>query len=726
MNCRNLIFALACCWIVSSCSPTRILSDGQFLLQKNSVKVDDPRFNSSQLTSYIRQKPNSRLLFGYSPAVYFYAMAGKRDTKAAKALRQIGEAPVVYDASLVDDSVENLEKHLNYLGYFGSEVEPKVSVKNKKVTVTYYVTLGRRIPISSITYDLPDGEFAEDFKKDIPNITVRTGDFLSEEAAEKETDRSVALFHQKGYYSLSQGNYFFEADTLADSSKADLVMSVREYARGTDSTAVEPLQKYRFGNVSYSLPENLKFRPSMLSTLNLIKPGELYDSRTVDKTYNRFASVGLFRGVSVTTTSPENGIVDVNVELNNSRIHGFKVNLEASTNSTGLVGISPQLTYTNRNIFHGGEVLNVGVKGNFQFGVKDKIFANEFSVSTSLRFPQFLGLPSRIFKGRSLPRTEFGASFAYQNRPEFKRTVISTNYGYNGLLFGHLYYQFNPFQLSITRLFNLSDTFLAKLLTDPFVLNTYLNNFDLGAGLSVYYTSDTSTNPKGSHHFARFSMDISGNVLSLFNKLLPYDSLRDSHTIWETPYAQYVRGEIQAGRTIAFGKKMNHAIAYRFLAGAGYAYGNSSSLPFEKYFYCGGASSLRGWQARTVGPGTAKPYTFFVIPNQTGDFKLEANLEYRFPIVRILSGAVFVDAGNVWSWYQGAPDEERFTFKNLPESIAMSWGAGLRLNLNFILIRLDMGLRLHDPARDAGDRWVSPKIWFPKNYALHFGVGYPF
>jgi outer membrane protein assembly factor BamA len=198
--------------------------------------------------------------------------------------------------------------------------------------------------------------------------------------------------------------------------------------------------------------------------------------------------------------------------------------------------------------------------------------------------------------------------------------------------------------------------------------------------------------------------------------------------IWNTPFSQFVRGEITLGKTWIFGKNDGQSIATRLVVGAGYAYGNSSALPFEKHFYGGGANSLRGWQARTVGPGLSPMDTSFVIPNQTGDMRLEANIEYRFDMFWKVAGAVFIDAGNVWTLKDDNTEEGRlamFRWDTFAESIAANWGVGLRLDFGFLLLRLDMGMKVHDPARNT--KWINPGEWLTKgNYALHFGVGYPF
>ena len=204
----------------------------------------------------------------------------------------------------------------------------------------------------------------------------------------------------------------------------------------------------------------------------------------------------------------------------------------------------------------------------------------------------------------------------------------------------------------------------------------------------------------------------------------------NEHQIWGTSYSQYIRGEFTAGKTWVFGKNNKQAIATRFLIGAGHAYGNSKTIPFEQQFYSGGANSLRGWQARAVGPGCAQRDTVFVIPNQTGDMKIEANLEYRFGMFWKFNGALFFDAGNIWYLRNSGLssfEDGRFSSRNILGGIAADWGLGLRLDLNFILVRVDMGMVVRDPSKAPDQRWVGPSGWFRRDgFAVHFGVGYPF
>ncbi|MBR1509906.1 MAG: BamA/TamA family outer membrane protein [Bacteroidales bacterium] len=725
MNRLKCIFLLCAAALSAACSTTRSLADGQYLLRNNKVEVNDKSFSASSLTSYIVQKPNSYLL-GLNPLLSVYNWGGKGETSLQRFFQSFGTAPVVYQSASVDESIANIQNHLRYLGYYGSQVESEVQVKGRKVYVTYYVALGKRYKISAIDYDIPSyGTLKADFMADEPNIGIHKGDYLSESALEQEANRSAQYLRNLGYYGFTKSYYAFEADTLAGDSHARLTYSIRDYALGDTPAAAQEHKKFTLGAVSISHPQNVKIRPAVLESLNTLRPGQLYNEEEINTTYSRYSSVNMLSGVNINMTPVSQDKVDCNISLRNSGLQGFKTNLEASVNSTGLIGISPQLSYYHKNLFHGGELLNLGIRGNFQFKPGTSTRATDVSVTTSLRFPQLVGLPNRWYRGPYIPNTEVSAAFSYQNRPEFHRTVISTAFTYNGRLASKLFYQFTPFRVNIARVFDIADDFVDSIADNLYIVNLYSNNFDMGVSGALYYTTDASAIPSRPYHYARLSVDVSGNVLSLFNNLMPTDE-DNVRTIWETPYAQYVRGELQLGKTFRFGAADKHALALRFLAGASYAYGNSFTAPLDRLFYAGGSTSMRGWQARTLGPGNETLLSeLFLIPSQIGDMKLEANAEYRFPLFWKLEGGLFVDAGNIWD-ISGSTDDAMFSFKNLGESIGLDWGLGLRVNLDFILVRVDAGIRLHDPGRKAGDRWVPPAEWFKGNTAVHFGVGYPF
>ena len=711
-----------------SCSTTRVLQEDQYRLAGNQIKVlNDKKFNTGSLTPYLKQKPNPSIVFGWNPFLSVYNWSNGSGSGWDKLVQKVGQAPVIYDADLVESSIDNIKTHLAYQGYYDSDVEADIKVRKRKVTVSYNVLLGKRYEISSIDYVLPKrGEFRNAFLQDSSKISVKVGDYLSEASLEKETERSSTAMRNEGFFDFNKNHYFFEADTLSGDDKAALTVTINEYTRNETPRDATPIRRYYIDKVEISYPEKLNIRQNVLTDLTTLSPGQVYSEEAVNNTYNRLSALRIFSSVNIGMTPKDTNLVDCEINLSQSKLQGFKANLEASSNSSGLFGISPQLSYYHKNVFRGGEILNLSFMGNFQFKFNDAVRSNEFGVSGGLSFPKFFPLPYSMFTG-AVPRTDVNVSYNYQDRPEYTRNIISTSYGYSGNVRNRFFYQAYPLQMNIVKLSDLDEGFYDSLADDPFLKNAYQNHFDLGSGLMLYYTTDSESIPKNTFFYTRLQFDIAGNVLSCFNNLMKQDS-NGARIIWNTPYSQFVRSEITLGRTWVFGRNSGQSIATRLLAGAGYAYGNSTALPFEKHFYAGGSNSLRGWQARTVGPGLSQMDDSFVIPNQTGDMKLEANLEYRFDMFWKVAGALFVDAGNVWtlrSSGEGNSYESMFRWDTFGESIAANWGLGLRLDFGFLLLRLDTGVKIHDPARM--QKWVTPDMWFKRDgYAIHFGVGYPF
>ena len=726
---RNRLYRLlpalaATLLLAASCSTTRVLPEGEYRLAKNRIEVtNSKKFDPAGLNQYIKQQPNSTL-FGWNPFLSVYNWASpENEGFFARLCRSLGTAPVVYSPSAVESTIDNIESHLKYIGYYNSQVNSDIRVNGRKVAVTYLVHLGKQYPIDSLSYSLPPrGTFPKDFEEDIPNVTVKVGDYLSEASLEDETVRGTAHFRDIGYYTFSKNNYIFEADTISVPGKLFLDMKVNDYSRNENGDNAQPLSKFYIDSVTISHSGDLIFKDKILRDLNTIKPGAMYSETDVRTTYTRLSALKLFSSVGIEMTQVDSNLVNCSINLSQSKLQGFKVNLEASTNSSGLMGVSPQLSFYHKNIFHGGEWLNLSFMGNFQFKLHDPIRSNEFGVSAGLSFPRFLGLPYSIFSGPNIPRTEINASYNYQDRPEYTRNIFSTSFGYTGIL-KRVNYQIYPLQLNIVSLSHMDESFFETLSRNPFMRYAYQNHFDAGVGGIFYISSSTQTIPTESFHYLRLTTDLSGNIISLFKPLMKTDE-DGRGLLFGIPYSQYVRAELTLGRTWRFGKGDNQALATRLLAGAGHSYGNSSVLPFEKQFYVGGANSMRGWQARSLGPGTSLMNYGFIIPSQTGDMKLEGNIEYRYPLFWKLEGALFVDAGNVWTFKQDDPTS-KFSFDTLGESIAMDWGIGLRVNLNFIVLRLDMAKKLHDPA--TAKKWMGPKDWMERGSgAVHFGVGYPF
>lgn len=717
---RSLLLIISLLSLVS-CSTTKLVPEGSYRLLSNKVVFEGERLSPNDVTPYIRQQAKKGLILGWSPGMSIYNWSNGSGQGINRVWETIGTPPVIFDPSQIEGSCTNIAKHLETLGYYGSKVTGEVDFSGRLAKVKYHVTPGKRIPIDQIVYEVPGGTFGEHFRADSSNITVHVGDFLSEKALEAETVRGAGVFRNLGYYEFNKNFYTFEADTLSDVTT--LYYRIREEPR-----------VFHIGQVNISHPAGIPFRESLLRKFNVIQPGALYNEQIVNTTYARLAALKVFNSVSVEMSPADSVTVDCDIRLSGLDQLGFKINLEASTNASDLLGFSPKLNLYHKNLFHGGEWLDLGFTGNWQWVPKTQISSSELGVTASLSFPRLLGVSPRRMRGENIPRTEFKASFNYQNRPEYKRILTSFNFGYNGQIGREYFYQLYPLQVSTVKLYEVDETFLDRLLTYPYLWDTFEDQINAGVGAMLYHTTNSDVVPKTAYHYERLSLEASGNVISLFNPILPtYVGIMKQHLLFGLPYKQYVRAELNLGRVFRFGWGDRQSLALHMVAGVGLAYGNSVSLPFEKQFYCGGANGMRGWQARTLGPGFAPLSDYFKIPSQTGDLKFEADIEYRFPSFWKLEWAVFAEAGNVWTLpllrkdlvdgLGGDVDESaRFSLR----SIAADWGIGLRVNLDFILIRLDVGFRLHDPARAEGDRWVRPRDWFHGSSAIHFGVGYPF
>ena len=762
--------------MVSSCSTTKVLTEDQTRLKSNVVTVvnrkEHPEYQNLQIEKYIYQKENTYFIKtkrgGWNPFLYVYNWTNGKGKGWDKFVTKLGQAPVVFNPSLMTKSSNNITNYLENMGYYNSHVRTLAEIRRQQTVVDYFITLGKQYPIKEITYHVDDPELAKEIFKDTVNSLVKPGMPLSESLLDQETERSVAHLRDCGYYEMTDGYFFFAADTVSVPDSALLKIFVRDYTRNESPENARRHRKFYFGDVFiYPVSDNLRYRvastnkipqildtlqyenltilydekrkvrPSILYKMNRIEPGQPYSGFIVNNTYQRFSNLRIYNSVSIELTKADTNIVDCNIRLIPSKAHGYKVNLEASTNSTGLIGISPSLSYYNRNIFKGGEWLSVSVSGNFQFSATNSTRATEFGASAGLSFPTFVLLPDRMFKN-IIPRTDLDITYNFQRRPEYTRNMIGANFGWSWSSQSNKYYfKVVPIQFNIVNLPRYSDSFLESL-TNPFVREAYKNHFEFGLGFDLQYSSDPSINPANSFFKADFQFDLAGNLLSAFNKFMPTDS-SGFHTIWNSPYSQFVRAELSLSYTWKFGKKNKQALAVRALGGAGYAYGNSTKMPFERLFWTGGANSLRGWTARSVGPGSSQMDQTFSIPNQTGDMRLEANIEYRFPLFSIFYGAVFVDWGNIWNIdrtgrqhesMSGSTEDQTdeqssyFSFRNMLRTSALDWGAGIRLDLNFVVVRFDMGIKLYDPSTQ---QWQKAGDWFRRGgYAFQFGIGYPF
>ena len=425
-----------------------LIPEGSYRLMSNKVAFEGEKVSVSDVTPYIRQQANKGLVLGWSPALSIYNWSDGSGQGINKFWEAVGTAPVVFDPAQVQSSCANIASHLEKLGYYGTRVEGEVEYKGRKAWVKYVVTPGRRFTIDNIVYEVPEGEFAEAFRADSVNMTVHVGDFLSEKSLEAETVRGAGVFRNQGYFDFNKNNYAFEADTLTD--RTTLYYRIQ----------ADPILKYHIGNVNIIHPAGIPIRESLLRKFNRIQPGAVFDEKMVNDTYSRLSALKVFNSVSIEMMPTDSATVDCDIRLSGLDQLGFKFNLEASTNASGLLGFQPQLNIYHKNLFHGGEWLDLGFTGKWQWIPRTEVYSSELGMSASLSFPRLLGFPLDRLRGENIPRTEFKTSFSYQNRPEYRRILSSFNFGYTGQIGNRFFYQIYPLQVSTVKLFDISDDFV--------------------------------------------------------------------------------------------------------------------------------------------------------------------------------------------------------------------------------------------------------------------------
>ncbi|MFA6769940.1 MAG: hypothetical protein WCR71_02060, partial [Bacteroidales bacterium] len=455
-----LLFTLS----LYSCSTVRIVPEGESVLRENSIKVvNNKSINPSKLNQYIRQQPSGSFLFGWNPFAVIYNWSNGKDNGWDRFVKKVGQKPVILDTLLIDRSNLNLVNHLNSIGYYHSTVKDTVITKNKKSKVYYSIEAGDSYIIDDIYYSIKDTAIERIVMNNLSASLFKTGSRLSEQVLDKESERIATILRERGYYNFSKNYLLFEADTLKRDGTAQLLVKLEDYTRSETPKDARKHQLYRIRNISLfsdydpmissekilGMYDTIKtkeiniyhrgtrtIRPRVLAKMNTLKPGQLYNEKQANNTYSRYVSLRYFSGVNiqfdevVADSSKINNEVDCIIRLTPSKNQGYKLNLEASSNSNKLLGISPAISYYHKNLFKGGEWFTLGVMGNFQFKLNDPIRSTELGVSAGLSIPSFLLLPDSLFK-TNVPRTDINIAYNYQSRPEFTRNLISRNYGYS-------------------------------------------------------------------------------------------------------------------------------------------------------------------------------------------------------------------------------------------------------------------------------------------------------
>lgn len=721
--------------VLGSCSASRELPEGQVMLNKIIVVADGKYqdVNPSALKNYVRQKGNSRWFSTMKIPLGVYAMAGEDSSKwINKTLRNIGEAPVIFDTIQARQSCESLQRVLQNIGYLDSHVELFTEQKGKKLDAIYVLHPGQPYYIRRVSYDIQDSLIAKLLTNDM--FQLKEGTKLNIDALNEERRRITERLQNSGYYKFHKEFISFRVDTVQSTHKADVTLLLRPY-RATD--ILDTLHtRFTIRSLDFASgdPKDsvIHLRKSVLFENTFIKEGSLYSADDLQNTYNHFGRLGAVRYTNISfDQDPDSALLDAHIQLQTNKPSTLSFQPEG-TNTAGDFGAAASLTYENRNLFRGAESFRVQLRGAYEairglegYSNQDYI---EYSIESRLSFPRFI-MPfiNSETRRKTIATSEVSLTFDTQNRPEFHRRVLSAGWRYK---WWHQksknQYQFDLLNLNYVFMPWISDTFKHEYLDNKSNYNAILSYnyedlFIMKSGFGYSYNDGKTA--------IKTNFETAGNLLSLGSAIFGgnKDEL-DQYKVFNIAYAQYVKGDIDFTHHLISGYQ--DQLVIHLGLGIAYPYGNSKVLPFEKRYFSGGANSVRGWSVRSLGPGRYKDKDGNInFITQTGDVKLDINMEYRTHLFWKFGGALFIDAGNIWTLrdYPSQPDGQ-FKFKNILKDLAVSYGLGLRLNFDYFIIRFDMGMKAVNPAYKTEDENHFPIIHprLKRDFAFHFAVGLPF
>ncbi len=731
MRCRYFIIPLLA-FILYACSETKYVADGEYLLDRVKVKSDvkSRSIDTENLKQFVRQHGNARWFSAIKIPLRTYSLSGRDTTRwINRTLRSIGEPPVIYDTTLTRQSMQNILMQVRNKGYLQADIDLYTRTNGKKIRLLYLVHPGKAYTIRNVEYEIRDSAIAALLQTNDPqNRGLHKGMMFNVDNLDAERKRITQLLTSQGYYRFNKDFITYRADSVAGTTDIDLTLVLHRYR----SSQVEdsPHQQYTINDVVFRSgnpdDSSIHLRPKVIHNNTLVHKGDLYSASKLQSTYNHFARLGAVRYTNISFREhPDTTLLDCNVSISTNKPRTISFQPEG-TNTAGDFGAAASLTYLNRNLFHGSEALSVELRGAYEAirGLEGYANSNflEYSLQTKLTFPRFIApFLSSSFRSRINATSEVSLLYDLQNRPEFLRRVFSVGWRYKWNDPNHHdRYQIDLLDLNFISMPWISEKFEREYLGDAakrnaLLLYNYQDLFVLRTGFRYSYNNK---------RFAiKTNIETGGNLLSLMANTFGFHKNGDGdYTLFDVAFAQYVKGDIDYSRYLNFGYR--NQLVFHVGLGVAYPYGNSDVLPFEKTYFSGGANSLRGWSVRSIGPGG--------FSNEdgayNGDMKLDLNLEYRAHLFWKLGGALFVDAGNIWTIreYEDQPDGQ-FSFSDFWRQIAVSYGLGFRFNFDYFILRFDMGMKAVNPIyTDSREHFpiIHPKL--SRDFAFHFAVGLPF
>lgn len=755
--------------LLVSCSSTKYVPDGSYLLDEVRIHTDNKEVKPSNLSIYVRQNPNSKWFSLIKTQLYVYNWSGRDSTRwINRTLRRLGDAPVIYDEEETIRTTEEMTKAVQNMGYMGATVEPIRQVKKKKMKLAYKVNAGKPYKVRTLQYDIQDDKIKEYMQQDSTATLLSEGMYFDVNVLDAERQRITNHLLRNGYYKFNKEYISYTADTVRNSYLVDLTLHLTPYRQNNEDepqnhpqytinkvnfiTDYNVLQSSALNSIEVNdslhykgypiyYKDKLYLRPKVLTNNLRITPGSLYNEEDVQYTYSNFGRLQVLKYTNIRffeTQQNDSAKLNAYVMLTKSKHQSVSFEVEG-TNSAGDLGAAASVAFQNRNVFKGSEAFMLRLRGAYEAvsGLQSGLNQNyiELGAEATINFPRFMfPFISNDFKRKIRATTEFGLQYNYQMRPEFTRIVASAGWSYKwGIQQQRSQHRFDLLDINYLYMPWIDRGFREEYLdkNENYILKyNYDNRLIVRTGYSYVYNSAgralMNNSVIGNSYSVRLNFESAGNLLYAIAKVggLKKNSDTGEYALLSIPFAQYLKGDFDFAKNFVIDNR--NSLAFHLGAGIAIPYGNATMVPFEKRYFSGGANSVRGWSVRDLGPGSFPGDKNFM--NQSGDIKLDASIEYRTRLFWKFRGALFVDAGNIWTIrdYKDQPGGQ-FEFNKFYKQIAVAYGLGLRLDLDFFVLRFDGGMKAINPAYEKKkDKYPIFRPDFGRDFAFHFAVGYPF
>ena len=745
------------------CSNTKYLPKGDLLFTGSSVTVKDSVLKKkerkaleNELEALLRPKPNKNI-FGLRPKLLIYNLAG--EPKNEKGIRhwlrtKVGEAPVLFSKVDLDYNVAVLRNFTENRGYFKTRVSADSTAKNKRATAEYTVWPKRQYRIKSVQFPADSSDLGKEIAKTSRRSLLKEGNPYDLEVIKAERERIDARLKEKGYYYFNPDYILAQVDSTKGDYEVNIKLKIKDetpdkatIAYKINKIVVYPNFSISKDNVIHKKEDVVQYKDfTIIDSANTFKPrvfdralyfkkGDLYNRKNHNLSLNRFVNLGTFNFVKneFKVSDSLKNTLDAYYYLTLLPKKFIRVEVLGKTNSASYTGTEVNVNWNNRNVFRGAELLTVSVFGgaDFQLSGENKgqnIF--KLGTETSLTWPRLITPFKMEGSSEFVPRTKATVRYEYQNRTQlYALNSFKTSFGYLWKDNIRKEHQLNVVDITYVSPNNVTAEYQEDIDADPALGKVIEKQLIFGPTYSYTFTNTMLKRKKHTFYF-NGEVDLAGNITGLATAANVKQG--DTIKIFDVPFSQYVKVNADFRHYLKLGKESQ--LASRIIVGAGFAYGNSITLPTTKQFVVGGTNSIRAFRARSLGPGSFQaPLTSnSYFPDQSADLKLEFNTEYRAKIYGLMKGALFVDAGNIWLLNADPDKPEAEISKDFMKQIAVGAGAGLRFDFSFLILRTDLAIPLRKPYLPEGQRWVIDDIdfgsssWRKENLILNIAIGYPF